>query len=102
MAGHLFGSIDSRERLLDKRLELALHEWARFKANDSLECRKLPQHGKVAPDTRALSASEPNPMSLAAPRPPSNQITTLHNIRVARHGSAHGIATIDCSPDTGG
>jgi nitrate/TMAO reductase-like tetraheme cytochrome c subunit len=37
--GHLFGSIDSREKFTDHRLELALHEWARFKANDSLECR---------------------------------------------------------------
>jgi cytochrome c-type protein NapC len=39
MASHPFGSIDSRERFLDKRLELVLHEWACFKANDSLECR---------------------------------------------------------------
>jgi len=37
--GHLFGFIDTREKFVDKRLELALHEWARFKANDSLECR---------------------------------------------------------------
>src|SRR5215467_11185474 len=37
--GHLFGFIDSREKFVDKRLELALHEWARFKANDSLEYR---------------------------------------------------------------
>jgi hypothetical protein len=28
-----------REKFNDNRLELALHEWARFKANDSLECR---------------------------------------------------------------
>ena len=33
---------------------------------------------------------------------PSNQITTLHNIRVDCHGSAPGIATIDCSHDVGG
>src|SRR4029077_1049564 len=37
--GHLFGVINTREKFLDHRLELALHEWARFKANDSLECR---------------------------------------------------------------
>lgn len=37
--GHLFGFINTREKFLDHRLELALHEWARFKANDSLECR---------------------------------------------------------------
>ena len=37
--GKIWGSIDSREKFVDKRLELAQHEWARFKANDSLECR---------------------------------------------------------------
>jgi len=37
--GKIFGTIDTREKFLDKRLELAKHEWARFKANDSLECR---------------------------------------------------------------
>ena len=37
--GKLLGSIDTREKFVDKRLELAQHEWARFKANDSLECR---------------------------------------------------------------
>ncbi len=37
--GKVFGSISTREKFLDKRLELAEHEWARLKANDSLECR---------------------------------------------------------------
>ncbi|MBD8527466.1 cytochrome c3 family protein [Pseudoxanthomonas sp. CAU 1598] len=37
--GKVFGTIDTREEFLDKRLELAQHEWARLKANDSLECR---------------------------------------------------------------
>jgi len=37
--GHIFGEIDTREKFLDRRLELAEHEWARFRANDSLECR---------------------------------------------------------------
>ena len=37
--GKIFGTIDTREKFLDKRLELAQHEWARMKANDSLECR---------------------------------------------------------------
>jgi cytochrome c-type protein NapC len=37
--GKIFGTIDTREKFLDKRLELAQHEWARLKANDSLECR---------------------------------------------------------------
>jgi cytochrome c-type protein NapC len=37
--GKIFGTIDTREKFLDHRLELASHEWARMKANDSLECR---------------------------------------------------------------
>ena len=37
--GWVFGTIDTREKFLDKRLELAQREWARLKANDSLECR---------------------------------------------------------------
>ena len=37
--GKIFGSIDTRDKFVVKRLELAQHEWARLKANDSLECR---------------------------------------------------------------
>ncbi|MET3931496.1 cytochrome c-type protein NapC [Lysobacter sp. OAE881] len=37
--GKVFGTVNTREKFLDHRLELAMHEWARLKANDSLECR---------------------------------------------------------------
>jgi len=37
--GMLFGTIDTREKFLEKRLTLAQHEWGRFSANKSLECR---------------------------------------------------------------
>jgi len=37
--GKIFGTISTREKFVDHRLELAIHEWARMKANDSLECR---------------------------------------------------------------
>ncbi len=37
--GMIFGTISTREKFLEKRLELASHEWVRFKANNSLECR---------------------------------------------------------------
>lgn len=37
--GWIFGTIGTREKFLAKRQELAEREWARFKANDSLECR---------------------------------------------------------------
>ncbi|MEO8386005.1 MAG: cytochrome c3 family protein [Betaproteobacteria bacterium] len=37
--GKVFGTISTREKFLDKRLELAQHEWTRLKSNNSLECR---------------------------------------------------------------
>lgn len=37
--GWVFGSINTPEKFEDKRRELAEREWARLKANDSLECR---------------------------------------------------------------
>ncbi|MTI16236.1 pentaheme c-type cytochrome TorC [Rhodobacteraceae bacterium RKSG542] len=37
--GWVFGTINTKEKFEAKRLELAQHEWARFAANNSLECR---------------------------------------------------------------
>ena len=37
--GKIFGTINTREKFLDKRRDLAENEWARLKANNSLECR---------------------------------------------------------------
>ncbi|MHC8492190.1 cytochrome c3 family protein [Thalassospira sp. SM2505] len=37
--GKIFGTISTRDKFLEKRLELAQHEWARLSANNSLECR---------------------------------------------------------------
>jgi len=37
--GKVFGTIETREKFLAMRRDLAEHEWARLKANDSLECR---------------------------------------------------------------
>jgi cytochrome c-type protein NapC len=37
--GKITGTIDTREKFEAKRLQLAEREWARMKANDSLECR---------------------------------------------------------------
>lgn len=35
----IFGTIDTKEKFEAKRLELAQHEWDRFSANNSLECK---------------------------------------------------------------
>ena len=45
--GKVFGTISTREKFVDKRLELAQHEWARLKANDSLECRNCHNFGSM-------------------------------------------------------
>ena len=37
--GKIFGTINTREKFLNKRLHLAQNEWHRLKANKSLECR---------------------------------------------------------------
>ena len=37
--GTVFGTINTREKFLERRIELARNEWIRMKANDSLECR---------------------------------------------------------------
>jgi cytochrome c-type protein NapC len=47
--GHIFGSIDTRDKFLGLRRTLAEHEWARMKANDSLECRNC--HSADSMDT---------------------------------------------------
>ena len=46
--GHIFGTINTRRKFLEERERLAKHEWARLKANDSLECRNC--HSEVAMD----------------------------------------------------
>ena len=37
--GAVFGTINTREKFEEHRLTLAIHEWSRLKANNSLECR---------------------------------------------------------------
>ncbi len=43
--GKVFGTIDTREKFLNQRRALAENEWARLKANDSLECRNCHEFG---------------------------------------------------------
>ena len=59
--GHIFGSIDTRDKFLAMRKHLAEREWERMKANDSLECRNC--HSAESMDLakqnpRAASAHE--------------------------------------------
>lgn len=45
---HLTGDIGTREKFIDKRLELAQREWARMNANGSKECRACHDYEHMA------------------------------------------------------
>ena len=48
--GKLMGTIDTKEKFEAKRMELATHEWARMKANNSLECRNCHNFEAMSPE----------------------------------------------------
>lgn len=57
--GHIFGSIDTRDKFLDLRRHMAEREWTRMAANDSLECRNC--HS-----TQSMDLSRQNPRAAGA------------------------------------
>jgi cytochrome c-type protein NapC len=63
--GTIFGTINTREKFLDKRRELAEHEWARLKANDSLECRNCHDFGYMDFTRQGKRASDFHSTALA-------------------------------------
>ncbi|MFO1220621.1 MAG: NapC/NirT family cytochrome c [Burkholderiaceae bacterium] len=56
--GKLMGTIDTREKFEAKRLSLAEHEWARMKANDSLECRNCHTLASMDPERQKPRAKK--------------------------------------------
>ncbi|OAN18228.1 nitrate reductase [Photobacterium jeanii] len=64
--GAIFGTIDTREKFLEKRLELANHEWERFAANGSLECKSC--HNYDSMDWDQMSELAQTQMKQAAER----------------------------------
>jgi cytochrome c-type protein NapC len=64
--GMVFGTINTREKFLAKRLELAQHEWARLKANDSLECRNCHDFDSMDFTTQSKRAVEQHERFLAS------------------------------------
>ena len=64
--GWLFGTIDTREEFLDKRRELAEREWARMKANDSLECRNCHEFQAMDFTRQSKRGAEAHSTALAA------------------------------------
>lgn len=56
--GKIFATISTREKFLAERRNLAEHEWARFKANDSLECRNCHSFESMDYTLQSKRASE--------------------------------------------
>lgn len=59
--GKIFGTINTREKFVAMRRQLAEHEWARLKANNSLECRNCHDLGFMdftEQSTRAAAAHD--------------------------------------------
>lgn len=62
--GKVVGSIDTREKFEAKRLELARREWARMKANNSLECRNCHSIESMAADKQAPRAARSHQLAV--------------------------------------
>lgn len=63
--GKIFGTISTREKFQNKRRELAEHEWARLKANDSLECRNCHNFDYMDFTQQSKRAAEQHSTALA-------------------------------------
>jgi cytochrome c-type protein NapC len=63
--GKIFGTINTREKFLNHRLELAKHEWARLKANNSLECRNCHNYQFMDWTQQGLRAVQVHSVALA-------------------------------------
>jgi cytochrome c-type protein NapC len=61
--GKIMGTIDTREKFEAKRLELARHEWARMKANNSLECRNCHTLASMDPEKQKPRAKKSHEMA---------------------------------------
>ncbi len=64
--GAIFGNINTREKFLEKCGELAQHEWDRFTANNSLECKNC--HNYNSMDFDSMSERAQVQMKMAAER----------------------------------
>jgi cytochrome c-type protein NapC len=64
--GKIFRTIDTREKFVDKRLELAQHEWERLKANDSLECRNCHNYDSMDITRQSVRAQNMHTTYLAS------------------------------------
>ncbi|CAH0991494.1 Cytochrome c-type protein NapC [Sinobacterium norvegicum] len=63
--GKIFGTIDTREKFLKHRRQLAENEWRRMKANDSLECRNCHEFDSMDFTRQSQRAAKQHSTALA-------------------------------------
>ena len=64
--GKVFQTINTREKYLEKRREMAEREWVRMAANDSLECRNCHEFDYMDFTVQSTRASQMHSTTLAA------------------------------------
>jgi cytochrome c-type protein NapC len=64
--GKIFGTISTPEKFENMRLALAMNEWRRFKANNSLECRNCHEFESMDFTRQSPRASQAHSTSLAS------------------------------------
>lgn len=62
--GKITGTVNTREKFEAKRLKLARREWARMKANDSLECRNCHSLESMASEKQKQRARKQHELAL--------------------------------------
>ena len=79
--GQIFGTIDTREKFLDHRPRTrAAHEWARLKANDSLECRNCHSAESMDITSRATRREAHQRFLFTRKRPVSIATRNAHHL----------------------
>jgi nitrate/TMAO reductase-like tetraheme cytochrome c subunit len=81
--GHLFGRIDTPDKFAKLRRELAEDEWARLKANNSLECRHW--HSADSMHHPPGTSRRPHPPAI-----PVHRATHLHRLPQGHRPSPAG------------
>ncbi len=90
--GKIFGTINTREKFLDHRLELAMHEWARMKANDLLECRNCHSADSMDITRQSPRAVDSHQRFLFTGRENLHRLPQGHRAPSARHAQRPGVA----------
>ena len=84
--GKIFGTINTRDKFVAMRRELAEHEWARLKANNSLECRNCHRAESMDITKQGARAARVHQELPVHRRADLHRLPQGHRAPVAQHG----------------